>query len=130
MKESEIIKNLGDLAKLRELLGDFQQELDKLEDQAFLNCPDLNVRRHEICASLKTISEKNVGLTKVLIEAVLSKGESVKGELLQAVFSKGRTTWDSKRLEGFALAHPEINKLKKVGKPSVAIREVKDKEKS
>jgi len=51
--------------------------------------------------------------------------ESIKGEQLQAVFSKARTTWDGKKLEGYAVAHPEIEKLKKTGSPSVAIREVK-----
>lgn len=127
MKESEIIMNLNGLAKLRGVIESYQQELDELEDQAFLNCPDLNVKRHELLQCLGIIVEKNTGLTKVIIEAVVGKGESVKGELLQAVFSKGRTTWDSKKLEGFALAHPELKELKKVGKPSVTFREVKDK---
>ena len=127
MKESEIIKNLNALAKLRSVLESCQQDLDELEDQAFLACPDLNMRRHEILQGISTISEKNTGLTKVITEAVISKNKSITGEKLQAVFSKGRTTWDSQELEGFALAHPEINKLKKVGKPSVSIREVKDK---
>lgn len=130
LKEDEVIKNLSTLAKLRDVLESFQQELDELEDQAFLNCPDLNQRRWEITAIFEKLSEKNIGLTKVIVEAVVDKGESIKGEELQAVFSKGRTTWDTKKLEGYAIAHPEIDKLKKVGKPSVAIREVKDTEKS
>ena len=71
--------------------------------------------------------KKNEGLTGVINKAILESGKSVKGELLQAIFSKGKTTWDTKALVGFALAHPEIDKLKKVGKPSVSIREVKDK---
>lgn len=130
MKESEVIKHLSALAKLRGLLEDYQQELDELEDQAFLNSPDLNGRRWEIIKSLEVLSEKHLGLTGVINEAVLGKGGSVKGKELQAVYSNGRTTWDGQKLAGYAIAHPEIEKLKKVGKPSVSIREVTDKNKS
>lgn len=52
-------------------------------------------------------------------------GETVKGEHLQAVFSDGRVTWDTKEMDGYAAAHPEIKQFRNVGKPSVAIREVK-----
>lgn len=36
-------------------------------------------------------------------------------------FVKGRVSWNVKALEGYAIAHPEIDKFKKVGKPSVRI---------
>ena len=130
MKENEVIENLGVLAKLKGLLENFQQELDELEDQAFLNCPDLNVRRHELIETLAMLSGEAAGHVDKINIGVLEKGESIKGELLQAVFSTGRTTWDTKALVGYAVAHPEIEKLKKVGKPSVSIREVKDKNQS
>jgi hypothetical protein len=54
--------------------------------------------------------------------AVLAHGETVKGDKYKAVFSKGRVTWDTKGLDGFAVAHPEIETLKRVGNPSVSIR--------
>jgi len=130
MKESEIIKNLDALAKLRSEIKSCQQDINELEDQAFLTCPDLSIRRHQLLQGIKVLSEKNAELAKVVTEAVLDKSESVKGEKLQAIFSKGRTTWNTTKLAGFAIAHPEINELKKVGKSSVSIREVKDKEKS
>jgi len=129
MKDSEVIKKLDELAKIRELHANFQQELDELEDQAFLNCPDLNGRRHEICVELEALEPRKLGTTKIITKVILEKGESVKSEKLQAIFSKGRTTWDTKSLNGYALAHPELNELKKAGKPSVSIREVKDKNK-
>lgn len=49
---------------------------------------------------------------------------SVKGEYLQAVYSKGRATWDSKALDGYAVTHEEILQFKKTGAPSVAIKAV------
>jgi len=56
---------------------------------------------------------------------VLFAGVSVKSTHLQAVFAKGRTSWDGKALEGYATAHPEIEKFKTVGDPTVSIRENK-----
>lgn len=129
MKESEIIKNLDDLAKVRELLKSYQQDLDELVDQAFLSCPDLATRRRELSIGQAMIVEKSVNLTKAVTNVILENGASVAGKTLHAVFSKGRTTWDTQKLEGYAIAHPELKELKKVGKPSVSIREVKDKEK-
>ncbi len=46
-----------------------------------------------------------------------------------AVWSKGRETWDTKSLDGYALAHPEIASLRKVGDPSVSIRKINKSEK-
>lgn len=130
MKDSEIIEKLHELALIRDVCANFQQELDELKDQAFLNCPDLNVRRHEILVEIEALAPRNLATAEMISRAILESGESVKGVELQAVFSKGRTTWDGQKLAGYAIAHPEIEKLKKVGKPSVAIREVKDTKKS
>lgn len=56
---------------------------------------------------------------------VLSEGETVKGTRLQAVWAKGRVSWDDKSLSGYAKAHPELNEFRKQGEPSVSIRQVK-----
>lgn len=55
-------------------------------------------------------------------EAVLEKGETVKAEKMSAVWVKGKTTWDGKILEGYAVAHPEILAAKKTGKPTVSFK--------
>jgi len=119
------IKNLGKLATLGEVLKSYQEELGKLIEQALLNCLDLKEEYDEIYQSLEVLTKDKLELIEVINKAVLESGESIQGEKLQAVFSKGRTTWDAKSLSGYALAHPEINELKKVGKPSVSIREIK-----
>ncbi len=41
-------------------------------------------------------------------ETVKAHGATVRGAQLMAVFSE-RTTWDSRRLAGYAQAHPEVN---------------------
>lgn len=53
---------------------------------------------------------------------VLKIGASVKGAHLQAVWSKPRVSWDTKALDGYAAAHPELLTFRKEGEPSVSIR--------
>jgi hypothetical protein len=127
MKDDETIKKLDELAKINKVCESFQQELGGLIEQAFLNCPDLKERYDEIQQELEVLTPRRFANIKLITAYVLGKQESVKGELLQAVFSKGRTSWDTKKLEGYAIAHPELKELKKTGKPSVSIREVKEK---
>lgn len=53
---------------------------------------------------------------------VLQLGMTVKGNGAQAIWMKGRVSWNTRALTGYAAAHPEIEQFKKVGKPSVSIR--------
>ena len=55
---------------------------------------------------------------------VLAAGATIKGAHLQAVWAKGRESWNAAALTGYAAAHPEIAQFRKVGEPSVSIREV------
>lgn len=55
---------------------------------------------------------------------VLESGETAKGGSLQAVYTKGRITWDTKSLDGYAKANPAIAEYRKQGEPSVSIRKV------
>jgi uncharacterized protein YifE (UPF0438 family) len=41
---------------------------------------------------------------------------------IRAVYTAGRVTWDSKRMEEYAQTHPEVREYRKVGKPVVALR--------
>lgn len=60
------------------------------------------------------------------IKAMVIEGQtSVKGDSIFAIYVKPRVTWDSKRLEGYAAAHPEIEAFKKVGRPSVRFQNVR-----
>lgn len=64
-------------------------------------------------------------LQKEIADETIAKGETIKGKHLMAVFSKGRTSFDLAKLEGYAVAHPEIDQFKKFGEPSVSIRGIK-----
>lgn len=57
-------------------------------------------------------------------KSVLAGGKTIKGKLGQAVWAKGRISWDAKGLEGVAAVIPEILQFRKEGEPSVSIRAV------
>jgi len=61
-------------------------------------------------------------LENAVKSAVVVHGESIRGQHLMAVWSKPRVSWDAKALDGFVAAHPEMERFRKVGEPSVSIR--------
>lgn len=75
-------------------------------------------RQQEVEAMDQEIS----ALEAEIKENVANFGSSVKGLSLQAVFSKGRATWDDRSLLGYGAAHPEIMAFRKEGAPSVSLR--------
>lgn len=122
----QIIASLNMLASLQAKRVLLDGEVQAMKD-AILT-PEL---RAQVSAIDEEFAEKYRGLGKNIddIETeikneVLTLGTSVKGELLQAVLSPGRVTWNTKALEGFMTAFPELAKFRKEGLPSVAIRRV------
>ena len=79
----------------------------------------------ELGRDTAAVDENIAALTESIKAAVVSEGASVKGTFLHAVYSKPRVTWDSGKLEGLALAFPPLLEARKVGEPSVSIRDVK-----
>lgn len=59
-------------------------------------------------ASTAEAKEKIDDLRAEITEAVLIFGETVKTETMSAIWNKGKTSWDGKLLEGYALAHPDV----------------------
>lgn len=72
----------------------------------------------------KNLDSRNMieDLEAEITAAVLEMGETVKTDHISAVWNKGKTTWDGRLLEGYALAHPDILAAKKVGEPTVSFR--------
>ena len=79
----------------------------------------------EQATALEPVQAQIERTTEAVKSNILSIGESVKGTWLHAIYTKPRVTWDGKGLDGFAIAHPEINAFRKVGEASVSIRSVK-----
>ena len=65
------------------------------------------------------------GLTQEIKAEIIQHGSSIHGKFLAAIWSKGRVSWDTKALDGYAAAHPEIAPFRKEGEPSVSIRVLK-----
>ena len=53
---------------------------------------------------------------------VLLRGQSVATDVYQAVYMKGRVTWDTEGINKYAAVHPDVLQYCKEGQPSVAIR--------
>ena len=94
--------------KRREILRAVQAELDALEE--------------ETAPMIEAISNKIATAEVQAKEAVIQKGESVKGYGLHLVYTQGRVTWETKILDWLVAFYPEIGKARKVGAASVSIR--------
>ena len=86
---------------------------------------ELDAVSAEFTPRLTAASDKFTALEAQIKDTVKAQGKSEKGDRWQFVYAKGRTSWDTKALDGYAAAHPEIEQFKTVGEPSVSIRAVK-----
>ena len=108
---TDVARKLDALAKLREAMSPKAEALDEQieslqEERATILSEDM-AEAEALEASIKA--------------DILRTGATVRGEKLIATFVSGRVTWDSKALDGYAAAHPEIEKFRKAGEPSARI---------
>ena len=97
-------------AKCKEIMAVIQEQLNDLEI--------------EFAPMKNDLSEKISQIEQDVKKEVLQIGSTVKGNSFMCVWSKGRVSWDTKALDGYAAGHPEIEKFRKEGDPSVSIRKV------
>jgi len=94
-------------AKRAEILRSVQAELDALQA--------------EYEPLLESAQARAAALEAEVKEAVLALGATVKGRAYQAVYVRGRVTWDNQKLDRYAQAHPEILPYRREGDPSVRL---------
>jgi hypothetical protein len=98
-------------------------ELQRLYDENLQDVKDALRIAEENNASL--LSEINT-LEKEIKADVSEIGKSIATSVANANYRKGyvRTSWDSKKLDGYAIANPDVLKFRKetVVKPSVSIK--------
>jgi hypothetical protein len=80
--------------------------------------------RLEFQPQIDAAAEAAAALEAEIKAEVIAAGASVKSERLQAIYIKGRVSWDTKALEGVAATIPQIAKFRKEGEPSVSFRVV------
>ncbi len=80
--------------------------------------------RLEFQPQIDAAAEAAAALEAEIKAEVIAAGASVKSERLQAIYMRGRVSWDTKALEGVAATIPQIAKFRKEGEPSVSFRTV------
>jgi hypothetical protein len=121
MQTNEKLDRLSELQATieanREYYNGIKAELIPLEVKQALDKIDAEFNDKQM-----TLGKEIDELTKEIKYDVVNLGATVKGTLLMAVYNKGRISWDSKGLAGYAVAHPEISAFRTDGDPSVTIR--------
>ncbi len=111
LKAAADVTRLDYEAKRAEILRAVQAELDALED--------------EYRPLFEAVDQRVESLEAEIRSDVLECGATVKGRRFQAVFVRGRVTWDTPGLDQYAREHPDIERYRRQGEPSVALRVAK-----
>ena len=121
-----VVEMLDRLADMQAQIGVLQAHFDQLRDEIIPS--EVQMQLIELDAERQTALESIQGgiasLETEIRSGVLETGISVKGAKLHAIWSKGRVSWDTKSLDGYVIAHPELTAFRKEGDPSVSIRKI------
>lgn len=123
-RSQQIKDQLNRLARFRSHLE--VADTERAEKERALYTPELLVQFEDIKAEYEAqtaVLKTTVTALELEIKAAVAElGATVSGDELQAVWAKGRASWDTKALDGYGAAHPELMQFKTVGDPSVSIR--------
>lgn len=68
-------------------------------------------------------AENNAAALEVEIKNdVMLRGETLRGKAYQAIYTRGRISWDPAAMNEYARDHPEVLPFRKEGQPSVTLR--------
>ena len=120
---SEKLDKLSEYQAQRDLLN-----LKKQDVIDTILTPDLRKQiadiELEFAAKAAAVEDNIATLTEDIKNDTLANGDTVRGTYLMAVWGKGRTTWDSKLLEGMSRLIPQLNDARKTGEPTVSFRKL------
>jgi hypothetical protein len=120
-----ITEMLDQLAELKHQTDAVRLEWETLRDTILAPVkPQLADLDAEYTPRMDAVQSNVAELEAAVKAAVLTHGASVKGAHLHAVWAKGRTSWDSKKLDGLMIALPQLKECRSEGAPSVSIRNV------
>lgn len=122
----DIIAKLEQLAEIQAQADVLQIQKNELRAKILATVQDeLDALDVEFDGPLSQVQSRAAELEAEIKSEVLAGGASVKSTRLHAVYSKPRVSWESGILEGLLTVFPQIEKARKVGQPSVAIRNAK-----
>jgi hypothetical protein len=121
-----IVAKLEELAELRAAVDLTRADYDEKRAEILKAVQaELDALEAEYAPLLTTAEERAAALEAEIRAEVLEAGASVRGSRLQAVYARGRTSWDTAGLDAYAADHPEVQDYKRQGAPSVSLRILK-----
>ena len=91
--------------------------------------PEIKAKLADLDAEFEPIftqlNDKKSMLEAQIKTLVSIAGRTIKGTYHSFVWSKPRVSWDTKALDGYAAAHPEIAQFRIEGSPSVSVRKAR-----
>ncbi len=96
----------GELEERMTYLGYMMHEKELKEEQFLLDNKDF----------FQEIEDRKEEIRK----EILARKTNADSRTLKVTYRKGAVRWDTKWLDGYSLDHPEINKYRKQGEPSVS----------
>ena len=122
--EMDIYEKIEKYSDLTFGIDAISQEKQALIDQVLT--PEIKEKLAEIDAEfdpkVEDISQQKSMLEAEIKQEILEAGRTIKGTYHSFVWSKPRVSWDTKALDGYAAAHPEIQQFRIEGSPSVSVR--------
>ena len=119
-------EKLDRLADLRSSLDLIALKKQELIDQVLT--PEIKAAlsdiEDEFAPQVEAASSAIAALEAEVKADVLAGGKTIKGQYLQAVFAKGRVSWDTSKLDGLMIVIPQLKEARKEGAPSVSLRKV------
>ena len=118
------IEKLNQLAELRAAVSVIDMDKQALIDSIYT--PEIRAKVKEIEAEFAPKVEAvnmNITETETAIKLeVIESGATAQGDVLEAVFVNGRTSWDTKGLDEAIKVIPTLAQYRKQGDPYVTIR--------
>lgn len=119
-----VVTQLDDLATLRSDRDALAEEKEEAIARVYTPAIRAQVEAIEeaFAAHTSDLDAQIRDLEAAIKEAVLARGTTVKGHAIQAMWMKGRVSWDTKALDSFAQSNPAVLKYRKVGEPFITLR--------
>lgn len=118
----QLLNQLAEIQAQTDLLLIREREL-KEEAMGPQIVKEIREIEEEFSAARASAEKAGEDLKEAIRREVSKEGVSVKGDRLQAVFVKGRVTWDAKALDGYAINNPALFAFRKESEPTVQIRQ-------
>lgn len=123
--EDRLKDKLDKMAKIQEAIDEKQAEMKAMIEALFEQAPEIREQHNMLQLGLCDLQEDAIEVESEIKELGLKCGETIQGEKLQAVFNKGRRSWDGNLLESWAILLPAIMEAKKADNPYISLKEVK-----